>query len=365
MNQSPNPAFKKIEDIGRNHIPSPEVAEAIARQKPHAEVLEILPGVRPIWATELKQMDIPPPSWIVDQFISDSGISLLSSKPGSYKTMLAVEIAKCVARGEPLFGVFKTKQTKVLILDEESGNGRLKKRQSILGADEASIASLSFATVIMSKEYATAIIKYCKANGIGLVIFDSLTRFHAAQENASQEMSEVLSYFHQITKADIAVLIIHHDPKSGYTNPDSSNTLRGSSDILAIADVHLVLIPDKNTKNKLRVKQLKNRDDEPIDDFELIVINNEDKTRLWFDYVGEAPNRKSNDELVDEAIIALLKERGSLFQGEIIKSLKGVGGEKKIADRLTELDTAADKLDSTKRAHGRKYFKLKTEQPNE
>jgi hypothetical protein len=48
MNQSPNPAFKKIEDIGRNHIPSPEVAEAIARQKPHAEVLEILPGVRPV-----------------------------------------------------------------------------------------------------------------------------------------------------------------------------------------------------------------------------------------------------------------------------------------------------------------------------
>lgn len=326
---------------------------------------EILPGIRPIWASELKLMEIPPPSWIVDQFVSDGGISLISSKPGSFKTMLAIEIAKCVAQGEPLFGVFETKQTKVLILDEESGNGRLKKRQAILGSDEAEVAVLSFANVKMSSEYAEAIIEYCEANGIGFVIFDSLTRFHTAQENTSQEMSEVLSYFHQITKTGIAVLIIHHDPKSGYSNPDSSNTLRGSGDILAISDVHIALQKDKYTKNKLIVKQLKNRDDELADDFELAAKSNEDKTRLWFEYVGEAPKRIPNEAIIDEAILALLKERQQLFQSEIIEAIKDIAGEKKVVDRLGVLTAAGGKLDCKNGAHGRKYYTLKLVEADE
>jgi RecA-family ATPase len=196
MSSPINPSLaKKIEDIGRNHIPSPDIVKAIAVLKNQPEELEIIPGIRPIWAAELKQMDIPPPSWIVDHLISANGISIISSKPGTYKTMLAIEISKCVSEGQPLFGVFETKQTKVLILDEESGNGRLKKREAILSADEANIATLSFAGVNMSEDYAKAIIRYCSNNSIGLVVFDSLTRFHAAQENASQEMSEVLSYY--------------------------------------------------------------------------------------------------------------------------------------------------------------------------
>jgi hypothetical protein len=365
MSSSVNPALaKKFKDIGDSHVPSPEVAETIAELKGQKGASEILPGIRPIWAIELKRMDISPPSWVVDQFVSDSGISLISSKPGTFKTMLAIEIAKCVAYGETLFEVFETKQTKVLILDEESGNGRLKQRQSLLGADEADIATFSFANVKMSQKYAEAIIKYCQANGVGLVIFDSLTRFHVAQENTSQEMSEVLSHFHLIAKAGIAVLIIHHDPKSGYAQPDSSNTLRGSGDILAISDVHIVLQKVKNTNNKITVKQLKNRDGEPIDDFQVVVKNNENKTRLWFEYAGEAPKRKPNDELVDEAILALLMERGRLFQGEVIEAIS-IAGEKKITDRLYELAAAENKLDCTIGAHGRKYYELKVEQPDE
>jgi hypothetical protein len=355
---------KKFDDLAATHVPSSKVSETIAGHKPQEEITEILPGVRPIWASELKQMDIPPPSWIVDQFVSDSGISLISSKPGTFKTMLAIEIAKCIAQGEPLFGVFETKQTKVLVLDEESGNGRLKKRQAILGADEAGMATLSFADIKMSQKYADAIIGYCNDNGIGLVIFDSLTRFHVAQENASQEMSEVLSYFHLITKAGIAVLIIHHDPKSGYEKPDSSNTLRGSSDILAISDVHIVLQGDKYTKNKITVKQLKNRDDEPMSDVVLLVKHNQDKTRLWFEYVGEAPKPKSSEEITDEAIMAYINEHGYSSKEDIVAAFSGAAGQTKVASRLNELATTHE-LSLTIVAHGKKYFDLPKELDNE
>jgi hypothetical protein len=352
---------KKFDEIEANHL---AIALTNIDKMEVVNKREILPGICPIWAAELKKMDVPSPSWVVDQFVSSSGISLISSKPGNFKTIIAIEIAKCVSQGKPLFGVFDTKKTKALILDEESGNGRLKKRQSILGADEAGIATLSYASTKMSLEYASAIIRYCNANGIGLVIFDSLTRFHIAQENASQEMSEVLSYFHLIAKAGIAVLIIHHDPKSGYERPDSSNTLRGSSDILAISDVHIVLHRDKYTKNKITVKQLKNRDDELLNDFELLAKNNEDKSKLWFEYVGEAPERKSKQTIADEAIIELLSDDARMFQDEIIKALKGIVGAKTVANRLSAL-YEIDKLKMSMGDHGKNYYQLKAEQPHD
>ena len=252
----------------------------------------------------------------------------------------------------------------MLILYEESGSGRFKQREAIFGADEAGIATLSFANVKMSQGYASAIVKYCRANGVGLVIFDSLTRFHAAQENASQEMSEVLSYFHLIAKAGIAVLIIHHDPKSGYERPDSSNTLRGSGDILAISDVHIVLQKVKNTSNRIAVKQLKNRDGEPMDDIELVVMNDVNRTRLWFEYVGVAPKRKSKDELADEAILKLMADGTARIQGEIVTALKGIASEKVVRVRLTAL-VEQGQLSLDIRASNSHKYQLIMEQTNE
>jgi RecA-family ATPase len=324
---------------------------------------EIIPGVLPIWALELKKKDYPPPSYLVQSLVSDCGITMLSSKPGNFKTFLSFNIAKCVALGEPLFEVFETKQTKVLVIDEESGYGRVKKRLADLQADEADIAVVSLADVKISKDYAKGIIKYCKENGIGLVIFDSLKRLHSAKESNADEMSEVLSNFHSISKAGVAVIIIHHDPKSGYVNPDSTNTLRGSGDILAICDIHIVLQKDKYVSNKITVKQLKNRDDEPIDDFEILVHNNEDKTRLWFQYSGEAPKKPSKDELVEETIFEHLKEHGRSALTDIVEALKPIG-ETKVAAVLNEL-AANYKLELFTGARGKKYFDLPKDADNE
>src|SRR5580704_9553034 len=119
---------------------------------------EILPGICPIWAPQLKEKDIPPLDWLVDQLISDAGINAISAKPGLFKTFLAMEIAKCVAKGELVFGVFPTKQTKVLIIDQESNERRLKQRQALLEAEDANIAYLIYANQKMSANFAKATI---------------------------------------------------------------------------------------------------------------------------------------------------------------------------------------------------------------
>jgi hypothetical protein len=325
---------------------------------------ELLPGFKPIWAPELKEKDLPPLEWLVDHLISAEGINAISSKPGLFKTFLAMEIAKCVANGEALFGVFATKQTSVLIIDQESGERRLKKRQAMLNAEDAKIAYAPYTNQKMSKKFAADIVRYCKAEDIGLVIFDSLTRFHEAKESSNEEMAKVLADFQLIAQADIAVLIIHHDSKGGYEQPSSSNTLRGASDILANLDVHLSISKVKNSQNKLLIKQLKNRDAEELPDFEVIVHSNDDNSSLWFEYVGEAPKPKSRDEITDEAIMAYINEHGYSSKEDIVAAFSGAAGQTKVALRLNELATTHE-LSLTTTAHGKKYFDLPKEPDNE
>lgn len=326
--------------------------------------LQILPGLRPIWTSDLMKLEIPEQEYLVDKLISKGGINALSSKPGVYKTMLAIEIAKCVSNSEPLFGVFDTRQTKALIIDQESGHGRLKKRLRLLGADDANIAILSFANIKMSKEYAEATITYCQKNDIGLVIYDSLTRFHAAKENNADEMSAVLAHFQLLTQAGITVILIHHDPKSGYDNPNSSNTLRGSGDILAISDIHIALQKDKNTNDRVIVKQLKNRDDEAVEDFTLTVLSDEDNTRLWFEYCGDAPRRRSKDKKAEDAILKHLAENGKSDRTDIVASLEGIAGGTMVSSLLGIMaDNGA--LTRFVSKNGKKSFDLPQEAENE
>lgn len=325
---------------------------------------EIMPGVRPIWAQQLKQKDIPPLDWLVDQLISDAGINAISAKPGLFKTFLAMEIAKCVANGDSVFGVFPTRQTKVLIIDQESGERRLKQRQALLEADDANMAYVCYANQMMSTEFARDIISFCKANAIGLVIFDSLTRFHEAKESSNDEMAKVLADFQLIPQAGISVVIIHHDAKSGYEQPNSSNTLRGASDILANCDVHLSVSKAKNSSNKIVVKQLKNRDAEEVPSFELMV--NSSECRLRFEYVGAAPKQVGKQQRTNEAIIELITARGEMFQKQIIEALQPIpdlGGEAKIIECLDSLTPS--RLTTRVGAHGRRYYSIKPEQTNE
>jgi RecA-family ATPase len=318
---------------------------------------ELLPGIRPISYAELRAMDIPPPSWRVDRLISQGGINAVSGIAGSHKTWLVADMCVAISLGRPFLGMFPTKRCKVLILDEESGLGRLKERLGRLSDEDLDIYTVSSEHLKIDKPgVAEAIIKYCKSHEIGIVVFDSLTCFHTSQENSNPEMSAVFEHFQRIAQAGITPVIIHHEPKSSLKDP-SSASLRGAGDILAKCDVHISLRHrDKDNDDTILVRQIKNRDDERLPEFQLAVHKEADKT--WFEYIGEAPPQTSKADVADEAIITLLKEQVRMFQSEIAVALQSVAGQKKIADRLTELTTEG-KLTLTVGEHGRNYYELK------
>ncbi|MCX7015281.1 MAG: AAA family ATPase, partial [Candidatus Sumerlaeota bacterium] len=58
-------------------------------------------------------------SWVVDGFLAEGTITLLTSEPGEGKTTLAAEIGYRISRGEPFAGR-ATSPRPVLILDREN-----------------------------------------------------------------------------------------------------------------------------------------------------------------------------------------------------------------------------------------------------
>jgi hypothetical protein len=323
---------------------------------------EIMPGVRPLWYGDFAKQDIPPPSWIVEKFIPDESITIISALPGQFKTWLAFDIAIQVALGKPLFDQFETKQTKVLIIDEESGPGRLRKRLQMLGAtDDTPIAVASYTGFKLTEESANWLIAYCKAQDIGLIVFDSLTRLHNADENTAKEMSVVMGDFKRLAQAGLAVLLIHHNRKPGPNRNDGGNAMRGSVEILAACDAQISMKRDGNSRT-VKVTQNKNRDAEDVATFSLELTGDED--RCWFEYRGNMPKIKLKRELAEELITEVLTDNERLFQSEIIAKLGDSVGEKLAVQALGAM-VERQILITSKGDKNKTYYQLAGEKSDE
>ncbi|HEU5187352.1 MAG TPA: AAA family ATPase [Candidatus Saccharimonadales bacterium] len=331
--------------------------------EPYDEI--IMAGIHATWYKELATLDIPTPSWIVDKLVPDESITIISAPPEQYKTWLAFDIAIQVARGEPLFGHFSTKQTKVLVIDEESGLGRLRKRMQMLGiTEETPVAVVSYQGFKLTEESAQALISYCEDRNIGLVVFDSLTRIHNGEENSAKDMSIVMGDLKRLAQAGIAVIVIHHNRKPSRFGGGGANEMRGSGDIHAACDVQ-ISIQRKAGTDVVTVSQNKNRDAPDLAPFNLEVVI--DKDSLRFQYIGSASEKPVKADLTVAAILELLSDGELRFQKQIIAAIKGVdgvGGQQMIADRLKVLVEAGELVYSIG-ANGKHLYGLKPEQIDE
>lgn len=225
--------------------------------------------------------------WLVDKLIPQDGFVMMSAAPSSYKTFLALELAKNVAEGKRFLGRFKTKQTGVLVIDEESGDRILQERFNRLKTDkELPIYYRSRQYDRMTDDFQEKIVSICKEKNIGLIIFDSFIRFLPAgtDENVSTSVSQVLESFNRIADNDIACLVLHHNKKRGKTDSDNGGeAMRGSGDIRAACDVHIGVTREDNI---ITISQTKNRYSEEIKPMRVVFENSDDKTASEFRFLN-------------------------------------------------------------------------------
>jgi putative DNA primase/helicase len=301
-------------------------------------------------------------AWVVEKLFPVGGVNVISGHPGSFKTWVLLHVALKVARGELVFGQFPSKKTKVLIVDEENRVELIRPRLEMLGASSADdgifISSLANFKIDdrPSMEKLTA---FVERHQIGLVIFDSFVRVHSKDENVAREIAEVFEGFKSLAKAGIAVIITHHHRKQARTGKHGmSQSLRGSSDILAAVDTHLAVEYDKE-ENTLTFFQTKMRVAEAHNPFTVDISS--DATSMHLGFTGEADMKKLKADEAQEAILVLFAERPILSREDIIYELQSDGiGKTAIGKALKSLASART-LSVEMGAKGKKTYTLNEE----
>jgi hypothetical protein len=195
-------------------------------------------------AAALLARDIPKPvSLVGDGLITEGGFALLYGRPGLGKTWAVLELALCVARGEPWYG-FATRQTRVGILQLELPLYFVQQRLREVagdrtdGLDSISVLArpdLQGAVNLLDTMHRDGIATWCRERQLGMLVIDALSRVHQEDENSSKELGRVLAEFDRLREeASCAVVPVHHEPKAkegrnGSSRDDHLDAARGSS----------------------------------------------------------------------------------------------------------------------------------------
>lgn len=199
--------------------------------------------------------------WLVEGLISRGTLVLLTAPPAGYKTWLALALAGAVSTGADFLGR-TTVKTPVLYLDRENRLSVIRNRLDMLNLDDGGPLTI-WGRWLKDKPPLIGdprLIEFARRDR-PLIIFDSLVRFHSAQENNATQMAEVSERFMQLADLGATVAVSHHQGKT------PGMKYRGSTDILAGVDVAFA-ISKKKTKERtiLTLDCYKHRD---VQEFEL------------------------------------------------------------------------------------------------
>ncbi|MBN2323142.1 MAG: AAA family ATPase [Spirochaetes bacterium] len=260
-------------------------------------------------------LNAPPIEWAIKNVLFNRTFSILGGYTGYGKSLLALSISKSITDGSPLFDRYTVNRVgKVLYIDEENSHSDLKDRIIRMGIKEdAPLYFLSFQGIRLdirkSFNYLMEII--IKLDPI-LVVFDSLIRFHSANENDAGEMAQVMGHFREIVNAGPGVLVLHHHNKG--MGPLEMRT-RGSSDIVGICDVEYGLYRRGEDLVLSTVKSRRTR----IEDIRLSIESMQDSLKI--DCLGSAEDERKMMMLTIEDH---LREKPSTLN-EILEVLVNAG----------------------------------------
>ena len=188
-------------------------------------------------------------SWVVDGFLAEGTITLLTSEPGEGKTTIAAEIGYRISRGEPFAGR-ATSLRPVLILDRENPRQgllatfeRLRIEEHagfrVWGGWQAEDAPAPDSGIVAT----WALLQNPKP----LIIMDSLVAFFdGGDENDAGAARAFLHRQRKLASLGVTFLDIHHIGKS-----ETAKFYRGSSDLKAAIDLGIKIENHSDTPGRL------------------------------------------------------------------------------------------------------------------
>ena len=360
------PAMQKLNSKNNPPLPNRELSiiynsikkKELARRQADGETdEEELPQqeeqIQPISVQELLDKPIPELLWVVERLIPLNGITILSSPPGFYKTWVLLEIVLKVILKSKVFGEFNTIQEDagILVVNEENWEGMIQMRLKSMLSDEdtdklknlkANLLFYNEAGIQLNLKTVNKLIALCKNKNIKLIVFDSLSSVNNFDENSSTEIKKLFDQLKLFKRDGISVLMTHHHRKESIFRPTNpSENMRGSTNILAQLDSHLILAKKRiESEDFIIFYQGKARLQKETEPFKVDIINEDDSMK--FIHAGnftEDDMKKSVIEHFKGDVAKFIDQNSGCVIEQIIQAFRGKIGSKNIREILKILQT--------------------------
>lgn len=222
---------------------------------------------------ELARLPTVAVDWVVRGVVPHGGVTLIVAKPGAGKSLLAYDMAACVAVGVQWLDHLPVTQGAVAYVDLDGRQSlaalRAKAAVRGLGLTDAAFDVLPIHVIadvgsldITKQEDRTDLLQSLVAIAdLRLVIFDTYADLHRGEENSPDDMVDTMQAVLTVARQlRCGVLIIHHLRKSSGSN--ELDDVRGSSAITGKVDAVFLLKQERDSTSsapRLTLLQRKSR----------------------------------------------------------------------------------------------------------
>lgn len=190
----------------------------------------------PVLITTLSSEQLPV-NWIWEGFLAKGQTTLFGSLWKTGKTTLICWLLKSIENQEQFIGK-DTKSANVLIISEESEAIWAKRKEEHQLGNDIWLSSRPLNRKTNTQQWIEFISKtteFCIHNNIEFVIIDTLGTFWPVRdENDASQVTSALLTLNSLLEKNIALMIVHHDRKSGGEEGTAS---RGSGALPAYVDI--------------------------------------------------------------------------------------------------------------------------------
>lgn len=215
-----------VSEGGDAHALIASATPVAAKVRPRIQILDI---------DEIEALR--PPTWLVENVLTDNGLSVVWGRSGAMKSFVALDMALCVSTGLPWHG-HATKPGMVVYVAAEGAHGLGRRAVGWRRTRGKDAGKPSFKLIphpiALSSDDLNAMVDAILAldHRPVLIVIDTLARtFGAGDENKQADMNAYVSAVDRLRDVTGAnVMIIHHSGVHEEKRERGSNVLRGAAD---------------------------------------------------------------------------------------------------------------------------------------
>ncbi len=322
-------------------------------------------------------LERPPIEYIAAGLFPLPSLNIVYGAPGTMKSLIMADLAICVAAGElwlppaawmPGATGIATKQAPTIWVDFDNGSrptheriGALARARNLPPTTPLYYYTLPTPWLDASKpESIGSLINRVVSKGVQLVVIDNLGLISGGAAEGTEAMIPIMGALRQLAEATgAAIVVIHHQRKTGQISARAGESLRGHSSIEAALDL-AILIEREEGSGIISLKSTKTRgvDVYPFS-AEFTYTHKPNTTELeTAKFWGLAVEDTTSDRAIENAILESLGQE-SINQTNLVKAVKerGIPGTNRILGIVKRLENSK-KIKSEVGAKGAKFYTL-------